>query len=152
VVSFWKPEVAIRLVNDFTEYPYSHGECDVEVCGAVCIACRGERRGDWLTDYCTCTISIPPVPHAIDRDVVYKVKGQPQRSDRRVQHSSSYERQGFYRPAVFVDEIGLTSDKYVVLNETVQELPLKISFGPLSLQVRKGGQCSGDSAMILVVT
>ena len=46
-----------------------------------------------------------------------------------------YEREGLYRPAVFVDEIGLTSDKYVVLNETVRELPLKISFGPLSLQV-----------------
>ncbi len=77
--------------------------------------------------------------------MVYKVKQpsgrsstgkQSQRSDGRVhQPSSSYERQGFYRPAVFVDEIGLTSDKYVVLNETVQELPLKISFGPLSLQV-----------------
>lgn len=58
---------------------------------------------------------------------------------RRSRDASYEQHQGFYRPAVFVDEIGLTSDKYVVLNETVQELPLKISFGPLSLQVR--GHC-----------
>ena len=75
---------------------------------------------------------------------------QPQRSDGRVHHpSSSYERQGFYRPAVFVDEIGLTSDKYVVLNETVQELPLKISFGPLSLQVRRHGRVDYAAVTVL---
>jgi len=91
--------------------------------------------------------------------VVYKVKQpsgrsstgkQSQRSDGRVhQPSSSYERQGFYRPAVFVDEIGLTSDKYVVLNETVQELPLKITFGPLSLQVRHHGRVDYAAVTVL---
>jgi len=74
------------------------------------------------------------VPHAIDRDVVYKVMPRRDSVDQK-QSRDPYERQGFYRPAVFVDEIGLTSDKYAVLNETVRELPLKISFGPLSLQV-----------------
>lgn len=76
---------------------------------------------------------------------------QSQRSDRRVHDpsSSSYERQGFYRPAVFVDEIGLTSDKYVVLNETVQELPLKISFGPLSLQVRHHRRVDNAAVTVL---
>ena len=78
---------------------------------------------------------------------------QSQRSDGRVHHpsSSSYERQGFYRPAVFVDEIGLTSDKYVVLNETVQELPLKISFGPLSLQVNLRRHGRVDYAAVTVL-
>jgi len=39
-----------------------------------------------------------------------------------------------YKPSVFVDEMGLTSDKYVPLNATIHALPLKVSFGPLSLQ------------------
>jgi hypothetical protein len=41
----------------------------------------------------------------------------------------------YYKPALHVDEIGLTSDKYVYLNATVTSLPLKISFGPMSIQV-----------------
>jgi hypothetical protein len=44
-------------------------------------------------------------------------------------------KQYFYKPSLFVDEIGLTSDKYVHLNNTVQTLPLKISIGPMSTQV-----------------
>lgn len=40
----------------------------------------------------------------------------------------------FFRPSLYVDEIGLTSDKYVHLNETVDHLPLKISIGPMSTQ------------------
>lgn len=35
---------------------------------------------------------------------------------------------------MYVDEIGLTSDKYIYLNGTVQDLPLKISIGPMSSQ------------------
>jgi hypothetical protein len=27
VISYWKPEVAVRIVNDFTHYPLSHGAC-----------------------------------------------------------------------------------------------------------------------------
>ncbi|KAL9191256.1 hypothetical protein ACHAXT_000962 [Thalassiosira profunda] len=40
------------------------------------------------------------------------------------QHSSGYA----YLPALHVDEIGLTSDKYIPLNETVSALPLRIGF------------------------
>ena len=39
-------------------------------------------------------------------------------------HESGYA----YLPAVHVDEIGLTSDKYVPLNGTVSALPLRIRF------------------------
>lgn len=39
-----------------------------------------------------------------------------------------------YKPALYADEIGLTSDKYIHLNDTVEELPLKISIGPMSTQ------------------
>lgn len=40
----------------------------------------------------------------------------------------------YYKPSLFVDEIGLTTDKYIPLNASVAALPLKLSFGPLSLQ------------------
>ncbi len=40
------------------------------------------------------------------------------------QHASGYA----YLPSVHVDEIGLTSDKYIPLNETVTALPLRIGF------------------------
>lgn len=39
-----------------------------------------------------------------------------------------------YKPSVFADEMGLTSDKYVPLNSSITALPLRVSFGPLSLQ------------------
>lgn len=39
-------------------------------------------------------------------------------------HSSGYA----YLPSVHVDEIGLTSDKYIPLNNTVKALPLRIGF------------------------
>ena len=40
------------------------------------------------------------------------------------QHASGYA----YLPAVHVNEIGLTSDKYIPLNETVSALPLRVGF------------------------
>jgi len=42
----------------------------------------------------------------------------------RHQHPSGYS----YLPAVHVDEIGLTSDKYIPLNDTISALPLRIGF------------------------
>jgi hypothetical protein len=44
-------------------------------------------------------------------------------------------RQRFYRPPIHADEIGLTSDKYIPLNETVTHLPLLLSYEPMSMQV-----------------
>uniref|UniRef100_A0A7S3NLU1 Cleft lip and palate transmembrane protein 1 n=1 Tax=Aureoumbra lagunensis TaxID=44058 RepID=A0A7S3NLU1_9STRA len=41
-------------------------------------------------------------------------------------------RQLFYAPPTYVDEIGLTSDKYISLNNSLNSLPLTISFSPLS--------------------
>lgn len=38
----------------------------------------------------------------------------------------------YYAPPMLADEIGLTSDKYVSLNSSLDHLPLKISFSPLS--------------------
>eukprot|EP01032_Pedospumella_encystans_P015608 gene15608-17839_t len=81
IISYWKPEVSIKLVNDFSKYPIHH------------------------------------VPRAIHSNVVQ-------------QSSGTWK----YKPSVFVDEMGLTSDKYVPLNASITALPLKISFGPLSLQ------------------
>ena len=36
----------------------------------------------------------------------------------------------YYMPLLHVDEIGLTSDKYMELNDTVESLPLQQSFSP----------------------
>ena len=40
----------------------------------------------------------------------------------------------YYLPGLHVDEIGLTSEMYIPLNETISSLPLKLSFGDLSPQ------------------
>ena len=37
-----------------------------------------------------------------------------------------------YAPPTYADEIGLTSDKYLVVNSTVDALPLSLNFQPLS--------------------
>ena len=80
VISYWKPEVAIRLVNDHSIYPSEF------------------------------------IPQAI------------------AENSFRVNNRMVYKPAVHVDEIGLTSDKYIPLNDSVDSLPLKISFAPMSLQ------------------
>ena len=38
----------------------------------------------------------------------------------------------YHVPVLHVDEIGLTSDKYLELNDTVASLPLQLSFSPMS--------------------
>ena len=48
----------------------------------------------------------------------------------------SGERALRYSPPLHADEIGLTSDKYIPLNVSVTSLPLRISYGPMSLQVQ----------------
>ncbi|KAL3822307.1 hypothetical protein ACHAXA_002622 [Cyclostephanos tholiformis] len=54
-------------------------------------------------------------------EIIQLGRGQQQRGR---EHPSGYS----YLPAVHVDEIGLTSDKYIPLNETVLALPLRIGF------------------------
>jgi hypothetical protein len=42
----------------------------------------------------------------------------------------------FFRPALHADEASLTSDRLVPLNGSVCELPLRIAYSPMSVQVR----------------
>ena len=84
VITFWKPEVCVRLVSDWTHYPRSY------------------------------------LPDQIAKNLVA--------ADRRQQQEL------FYRPPIHADEIGLTSDKYIPLNGSVTELPLKLSYSAMSLQ------------------
>lgn len=87
-ISYWKPEVAVRLVTDFTVYPTSN------------------------------------VPTAI-QNLTFITSNA----------INSHNKRGFvYKPPVHVDEIGLTSDKYIPLNDTVSSLPIKVSYAPMSLQ------------------
>lgn len=86
MVFLWKPEVAVRLVTDFTRYPMN-------------------------------------LPQQIANKLeILELE------------RTNNERNFGYKPPLHVDEIGLTSDKYVSVNSTVDFLPLKISFSPMSLQ------------------
>ncbi|CAM9352733.1 unnamed protein product, partial [Ectocarpus sp. 4 AP-2014] len=91
-VSFWKPEVAVRVVADFTEYPHNY------------------------------------LPQTVQRaaEIIGLTKDG--------QWSSGAWDSLAYKPIVHVDEIGLTSDKYVPLNRTLSSLPLKVTIEPMSLQ------------------
>lgn len=89
VISYWKPEVSVRLVSDWTHYPR------------------------------------PYLPDQIARNLIGASGG----GRRQQQHQEL-----FYRPPIHADEIGLTSDKYIPLNASVTELPLKLSYSAMSLQ------------------
>lgn len=88
IISYWKPEVAVRLVTDFTVYPTGN------------------------------------VPTAIQNHTFVSPSA-----------ISKKNKKGYvYKPPIHVDEIGLTSDKYIPLNDTVTSLPIKVTYGPMSLQ------------------
>jgi hypothetical protein len=76
---YWKPEVAIKLVNEEDAYP-------------------SELAG----------LSRMPVI--------------------RLTHSEQHPTGRAFTPALHIDEIGLTSEKYIPINETLSTLPLRISF------------------------
>jgi hypothetical protein len=50
---------------------------------------------------------------------------------------SSGRRSLFFRPALHADEASLTSDRLVPLNASVCELPLRIAYSPMSVQVHR---------------
>lgn len=96
VISYWKPEVAIYVVTDSTQYPYDH------------------------------------VPFAIRPNIVFSDK---QKKEMKAGKSVSRTiGSATYCPPVHADEIGLTSDKYVDLNDTMKSLPLKITYSSMSMQ------------------
>lgn len=76
---YWKPEVAVKYINDDVLYPIDH------------VGASG-------------------------MDVVQLSRKSPR-------HPTGYAQM----PALHVDEIGLTSDKYIPINETLTSLPLRIS-------------------------
>jgi hypothetical protein len=87
-ITYWKPEVAVRLVTDFTIYPTNSVPTSIQT-------------------------------HTFISPNVISIKNK----------------KGYiYKPPIHVDEIGLTSDKYIPLNNTVTSLPIKISYAPMSLQ------------------
>lgn len=106
IISYWKPEVSVRLVSDFAKYPYDMSKP---------IASHHQH----LLYYSNLLII---VPEAVSRYIIHS------------QSRKNGQQQPRYKPALYADEIGLTSDKYIHLNDTVEELPLKISIGPMSTQ------------------
>jgi hypothetical protein len=77
-------------------------------------------------------LTIPLVPMEIARNIV--IKNMNNDNKKKKKHPTNQPKQ-FYKPSLYVDEIGLTSDKYIHLNNTVNELPIRISIGPMSTQV-----------------
>lgn len=98
IISYWKPEVAIRIVTDWTHYP------------------------------------IPHIPYVMRPQIIYSEEAQKALSRGKSLNNEKSEQMA-YQPALHADEIGLTSDKYVPLNDTVTFLPMKISYAPMSMQV-----------------
>lgn len=94
VLSYWKPEVSIRLVRDWTSWPDSH------------------------------------IPASIYKNIVVLPDGSSSKASRRKSKDQLYR----YKPAIYVDEIGLTSDKYIPLNSSIDTLPLTLTHGGMSLQ------------------
>ncbi|KAL6845802.1 hypothetical protein ACP4OV_024377 [Aristida adscensionis] len=80
-IAYWKPNVTINLVDDFTRYPHNN---------------------------------VPAIvaPYA----------------DLNVDPAT-----GNYYPTVFFNEFWLLRDKLIALNETVEELPLNLEVGPISM-------------------
>ncbi len=115
IMSFWKPEVAIRVVTDSTAYPTRNGNHFLSIAAMYL----------WLF--------LCAVPFAVRPQIIFSEKSK--RDMRRGRSYDDTADKATYKPAVHADEIGLTSDKYIPLNDTVDSLPLKISCGPMSMQV-----------------
>jgi hypothetical protein len=81
VLTYWKPEVAVQMVADWTEWPHSRA------------------------------------PSAIAK------------SAHNGYGNGNGKKGAYYAPPLHVDEIGLTSEKYIPLNDSVHSLPLKLSYG-----------------------
>ena len=74
------------------------------------------------------------MPYSVRSRLVYSEEAKAAYSQGRSLTNEDSEQMSYY-PALHADEIGLTSDKYVPLNASVLSLPLKISYGAMSMQV-----------------
>ena len=78
------------------------------------------------------------VPEALQKhvyEVSSTIQHQPHHSSTNQQQSVRTRiRQLQYSPPIHVDEIGLTSDKYIPINNTIYTLSLKLSYTSMSLQ------------------
>jgi hypothetical protein len=68
--------------------------------------------------------------------------------DRKSAGKKPFESGYAYLPGLYVDEMGLTSEKYIPLNRTVDALPLRISFdcGELGDGLEGEGDAGGDAS------
>ncbi len=80
-------------------------------------------------------LPITLVPMEIARNIV--IKNMNNENKKKKKQTTINQPKQFYKPSLYVDEIGLTSDKYIHLNNTVNELPIRISIGPMSTQVSR---------------
>lgn len=95
---YWKPEVAIKLVNEDEAYPHD-------------------------------------LAHTSGMPIV------------RLQRSKEHPTGLAFAPVLHVDEIGLTSEKYIPLNETVTSLPLRVSFDRSDIEHKAKGSTATAGGM-----
>jgi hypothetical protein len=104
-VAKWKPEVAVRLVIDTDDYPVGLGGEHSKA-----LTSKGFQAA-------------APALQSLSKRVIRLASSE----------SSGGGGAGLYhKPVLHVDELGLTSDKYLELNDTVGSLPLKLSYSPMA--------------------
>ncbi|CAM9425730.1 unnamed protein product [Chrysoparadoxa australica] len=89
-ISYWKPEIGVRLVTDFTRWPANYMPQEVAE-GLQFVGL--DRRG-------------------------------------KIVYSDKYEVLK-YKPPLYVDEMSMTTDKPMPINDTLSHLPLTISIEPM---------------------
>jgi hypothetical protein len=110
------------MVADFAKYPFDKSKYRTLL--------SPFDMATTLTMYVHLLLS---VPDSVARNIVVKSFAQSKRGKQKSIRIDT-SRDHYYRPSMYVDETGLTSDKYISLNESVAALPLKISIGPMSSQ------------------
>lgn len=95
---YWKPEVSIKFVSDTDSYPVDYAHLS----------------------------GMPLVQVVPNTNQNNNKKDNDDQSSSRLRqaHPTGYA----FTPALHVDEMGMTSEKYIPMNETVTSLPLRISF------------------------
>ncbi|KAF9684145.1 hypothetical protein SADUNF_Sadunf04G0087300 [Salix dunnii] len=148
-ISYWKPNVTINLVDDFTKYVSSHYQGSIRFYTPIMLCLRillhVSLHSCISSSICLCdfffhfleilkeVVGLGTIlkwlkyltwPNDMD---VYKLQ-RGRFADLNVEPTS-----GNYFPTIFFNEFWLLRDKLIALNETVEEVTLNLEVGPISM-------------------
>ncbi|KAK6923650.1 Cleft lip and palate transmembrane 1 [Dillenia turbinata] len=126
-VPYWKPNITINLVDDFTRYPHNAVPPNIRPLGEHCVTCGivsqflgiqsknlvAKKRLLYLELCYSCDLVF------VDPKEAYNLNVEPG--------------SGNYYPTIFFNEFWLLRDKLIPINDTVTELPLNLEVGPISM-------------------